>query len=176
MTCINKALWSLIDHSTTANGMHRFKYPWWMSAYEVQTAPLFTYNSQDHWNYIKRKVELGRIGCFGYLRQPNLCKWHHFSFCRRPHADNTREKHLNYEEPHEKRSVHYKSLILGHLKDGLDFEFSKCTFFVGVNTTNAVDEDRCYWNSIQITSNGDTDDYCVHKCFTLGLSCLYSLR
>lgn len=56
------------------------------------------------------------------------------------------------------------------------FEFSKCTFFVGVNTTNAVDEGRCYWNSIQITSNGDTDDYCVHKCFTLGLSCLYSLR
>lgn len=27
-----------------------------------------------------------------------------------------------------------------------------------------------YWSHVQITSNGDTDDSCFHKCFSLGLS------
>ena len=31
--------------------------------------------------------------------------------------------------------------------------------------------DRCYWCHVRITSNGDTDDSCFHKCFSLGLSC-----
>ena len=31
-------------------------------------------------------------------------------------------------------------------------------------------EDICFRNHSQITSNRSTDDFCVHKCFSLGLS------
>ena len=56
----------------------------------------------------------------------------------------------------------------------LTVEFSKCYLLGQLNMTmlQTVTEDRCHWNHIQIISNGDTDDYCVHKCISLGLSWL----
>ena len=56
----------------------------------------------------------------------------------------------------------------------LTVEFSKCYLLGHLNMTmlQTVTEDRRHWNHIQIISNGDTDDYCVHKCFSLGLSWL----
>ncbi len=30
-----------------------------------------------------------------------------------------------------------------------------------------------HWYHMKITLNGDTDDFCGHKCFSLGLSCLW---
>ena len=72
-----------------------------------------------------------------------------------------------------------KSLILNQREHWSESEFNKCFSLGRLNMTNATDcKGRiiCRWNLIQITLKQNTNDFGLHKCFSLGLSWLWGIQ
>ena len=118
------------------------------------------------------KAGLDGGGCHQYLRKANLCKSHHFiCYC------NTTQKILGG------KILDYGWMFTATLWYGcnsrIDWSLiSVSAHFGGVWARYMVKtftEGSYHWKHIEMTSNRDTDDSCVQKCFTLGLSYLWML-
>ena len=91
----------------------------------------------------------------------------------RHHAEDSREEEVDYREAHEQEDWSLQVCGIGPmwaLTWLLNSVSATCWGGCTRQMPHTISEDRCH---IQITSNGDTDDCHVHKCFSLGLSWLW---
>jgi len=178
MCCIKQTHCSLIDHSTTANGLHEFKM---MVVYSSSTKNVIVYWPLS-WPLKLYEIE-GGVGFNGgtlYLRWANLCMNNHFhclqdATLKMPvwHISRLRVNLMPKEDCSPTVCVIGLTCALTCILTTVSATcWGGCTWQI----LQTVSEDRCYWSHVQITSNGATDDSCFHKCFSLGLSWLWVLR
>lgn len=89
-----------------------------------------------------------------------------------------RQEQEEYRESPKKRSLLNECLCYWpNFSIGLTSEYSKCYLLGRLHLTESSTSwwghQVKHWNQTKTTSNGDTNDFCVHKCFSLGLPWLW---
>ena len=148
-----------------------------MHAFKVMVicSPLFTYDRQDHWNCMEKEGGLLHKWLHSVFRLGKAVEDSAFLLELGPNRQ-LLKKHLDYgDTAAQRRLVTERHYCWPNLSIDLSLNSVSATCWGGWTwqMLQTVTEERCHWNHIQITSNGVTDDYCVHKCFTLGLSWLW---
>ncbi len=143
MSGIKKTHWSLIDRSSTSNGMHEFKMT---VVHQIQIVLLFILQCQDQWNFKKKKAELGGNGFKLHLRWADLCKKHHFCF----HWERQHRKCWKETSGLQRREEDCSLQVLSQLQ--LLFEYGKCYWLKRFYISKAT---YCIWGEMLLESRSD---------------------
>jgi len=159
---------SLIHHSSTANGMHVYET---MLVWSSSTSCLTVYSPLS-----KKKAEKCANAGIQYLRWTNLCNKQHFHCIWDTTMKTSKRNIIIAEDTRRKQVSSLPVCVIGPtwaLTWLLNWVSATCWGgYMSQMLQKAATQDMCHWNHIQITSNRNTDDFCLHKCFSLGLSWL----